>query len=287
MRRAGYLSAILILGSIITRLVSAQTTTSPDGVEIAYEVHGNDDVTLVMVHGWSCDGTYFKDQVAYFGEKYRIVTVDLAGHGNSGLNRTDWTIEAFGRDVMAVVEDLLLEKYVLVGHSLGALVVLEAASHDPEGLIAVIGLDNWRYVPKPKPLEEVEKALAESQAVFKEDYAKHMREGAPGFFREDADSALVAWVADDMAENDPTAGLATWRSFLVFMNDGFIEAMKATKVPIIAINADRRKTNLEALQGLVPSFRAEIMEKSGHFLMMDDPERFNAILDRVLADVLE
>ncbi len=82
---------------------------------------------MVLIHGWSCDGNYWKEQIAPLKAKYTTVTVDLAGHGASGANRTDWSMGNFGEDVAAVVRQIHNQKVVLVGHSMGAPVALEAA----------------------------------------------------------------------------------------------------------------------------------------------------------------
>ena len=101
---------------------------SADGVPIAYEIHGQGSPALVLVHGWSCDRGYWKDQVEYLGAQYQLVLVDLAGHGESGTARKDYTMAAFGADVAAVVDSLKLDKVVLVGHSMGSDVVVEHGS---------------------------------------------------------------------------------------------------------------------------------------------------------------
>src|SRR3972149_3135128 len=69
-----------------------------DGEMISYNVYGSGDVTLLFVHGWSCDSRYWREQVPYFAKKYRVVTVDLAGHGHSGQNRKIYSQESFGQD---------------------------------------------------------------------------------------------------------------------------------------------------------------------------------------------
>ena len=88
----------------------AQTmfATSADSIQIAYEVHGNGSLLLVFVHGWSCDRSYWKGQLEPLSRSSKVVAIDLAGHGESGLNRRSWTIEAFGADVAAVVKKLNL-----------------------------------------------------------------------------------------------------------------------------------------------------------------------------------
>lgn len=60
---------------------------SSDGVEIAFEAKGSGDIALVFIHGWSCDKSYWRNQINELSKSYKIVTIDLAGHGESGLNR--------------------------------------------------------------------------------------------------------------------------------------------------------------------------------------------------------
>ena len=69
------------------------TVKSADGVAIEYEVRGAGPVALVFIHGWICDRTHWRHQVDAFAGGHTVVTLDLAGHGNSGKNRDDWTAE--------------------------------------------------------------------------------------------------------------------------------------------------------------------------------------------------
>ena len=71
---------------------SPRIVNSADGVHIEYHVYGSGEPAVVLIHGWSCDGNYWQKQVAPLKAKYTTVTVDLAGHGASGANRTDWSI---------------------------------------------------------------------------------------------------------------------------------------------------------------------------------------------------
>src|SRR5262249_7740442 len=119
---------------------------SADGVTIHYDVQGQGATALVFVHGWCCDRRYWDRQTAHFAPDYTVVWLDLAGHGTSGHDRTTWTIPAFGADIVAVVEQLGLAQVVLIGHSAGGLVVIEAARRLPTTVIGVVGVDTWRNI---------------------------------------------------------------------------------------------------------------------------------------------
>src|SRR3954470_9990429 len=119
---------------------SPQLVMSADGVHIEYHVYGSGEPAVVLIHGWSCDGNYWKEQIAPLKAKYTVVTVDLAGHGASGTNRVDWSMGNFGEDVAAVVRQLQNQKVVLVGHSMGAPVALEAARRIGDRVVGIIAV---------------------------------------------------------------------------------------------------------------------------------------------------
>jgi pimeloyl-ACP methyl ester carboxylesterase len=114
---------------------------SADGVSIAYEVRGEGEPALVLIHGWCCDRSYWNEQLPHFAQKYKVVAIDLAGHGESGLERKAWTMGAFGEDVVSVINKLNLDQIVLVGHSMGGFVILEAARRMPQLVIGLVGVD--------------------------------------------------------------------------------------------------------------------------------------------------
>src|SRR5689334_15519710 len=72
---------------------------APDGTHVQYRVYGSGEPALVLIHGWSCDSNYWREQVPEFRKKYTIVAVDLAGHGGTDGARTEWSIARFGGDV--------------------------------------------------------------------------------------------------------------------------------------------------------------------------------------------
>src|SRR6185369_2084631 len=78
---------------------SPRIAIAPDGVHVQYRVYGNGEPALVFIHGWSCDSNYWREQIGAFKGKYTLVMVDLAGHGGSDSNRSDWSMAHFGQDV--------------------------------------------------------------------------------------------------------------------------------------------------------------------------------------------
>ena len=122
------------------RLTSG-VTTAKDGVQIHYETGGSGSPALVFIHGWNCDRSYWSAQLPVFASTHQVVAIDLAGHGDSGANRVEWSMANFGTDVAAVADALQLEDIILVGHSMGGPVALEAARLLKGRVNMVIGAD--------------------------------------------------------------------------------------------------------------------------------------------------
>src|SRR6266542_552180 len=140
------------------------TATSPDRIPIRYHAAGKGDPALVFVHCGGCERSFWDGQVAHFAAKHRVVALDLAGHGQSGAGRKDWTMPAFGQDVVSVVDALGLKRVVLIGHSLGGPVVLEAARRMPGRVAGLVLVDTLVDFEQRLAAEEMEKFLSALQA---------------------------------------------------------------------------------------------------------------------------
>src|SRR5512146_1022926 len=119
------------------------TAVSADGVQIRYECRGKGEPTLIFIHGWCCDRSFWREQLPYFAKKHRVVAIDLAGHGESGLNRKAWTMDAFANDVAAVAAKLSLKQVVLIGHSMGGSVILKTAPKMPGQILGLVAVDQF------------------------------------------------------------------------------------------------------------------------------------------------
>ena len=257
---------------------SAHTVLSPDGVSIRYDDLGAGDPALVFVHGWSCDRSYWSGQLEHFTQSHRVVNIDLAGHGDSGLDRTVWTMQAFGEDVSAVVNALDLHNIVLVGHSMGGKVIVEAAGQLGDRVIGVVGVDTFhgggRETPRERQ-EEVFEQLAQDQAGFISTFVDRT-------FVEQSDPAIKEWVKADMAAAPYASAVGARQAS---GNYDATPAVASLAVPFVLINSDFLPTDVAHLEANAEQFLFLEMSGVGHFLMMEDPETFNALLSAVLADI--
>ena len=290
-RRAWTLGAALAAATLTTgvRLESAHAALtsatrfvrSPDGVRIAYEVHGNGSQALVFVHGWSCDRSYWRGQVDAFAPHYTVVTLDLAGHGESGLGHTgSWSIHAFGGDVAAVVKHLRLTNVILIGHSMGGDVVTEAARQLPGRVSALIWVDTYKQLRTARSPAQVDSFVA----PFRADLRRATQRFVRGMFVPTSDSALVERTATAMSSAHPQVAIGALESALGYSRE-IRRALAAIRLPVIAINADNAPTDTASLRE--HGVDVAIMHGVGHFMMLEDPKRFNDLLDGAITSLTD
>ena len=249
---------------------------SPDGIEIRFDVAGAGSPAIVFVHGWSCDRTYWREQLTAFAGRHVVVAVDLAGHGESGAGRRAWTMPAFGDDTVAVVAQLGLERVVLVGHSMGGDVVLEAALRLGDRVAGVVWVDTYPSLGHGSTQEALD-AFAEP---FRRDFPGHTRQFVRDMFPPTADPDLVERVAEDMASAPPD--IAIDAAVHAWGNEGpAIAALERLTVPVVQIRPDDEPTDVESLAR--HGVGTVIVHGVGHFAMLEDPEQFDRLLAEVIA----
>ena len=251
-----------------------------DGTEIRFEVHGEGEPTLALVHGWALDRHLWDGLVSGLAARHRVITLDLPGHGDSGP-RASWSIAAYGQDVKAVVEAVGATQVVLVGHSMGGLVSLEAARRMPDvlkGLVLVdILLDAEEKTP-PEQVEEMAKQLTADYGTVTTHMANEylFGPGTPAPVRER--------VLGHALGMEPAVSVALLRE--VWTYDPLPALREIKKAPIRAVSADKFPTNLEVNRRFMPGYDTVIVEGTAHYLMLEKPDRFARALDDALAQVL-
>jgi pimeloyl-ACP methyl ester carboxylesterase len=257
-----------------------QTVLSADSIPIVYTVQGKGEPALVFVHCWSCDKSYWTNQVPAFDKKHTVVTLDLAGHGESGTGRKDWTIQSFAGDVAAVVTALDLKRVILIGHSMGGPVALEAARRMPGRVIGIIGVDTFQDFEEKYTDQQTNQMLLAFKANFPAVTDRFVR----SMFPPKADSALVSRIASDMASESPEVGIGAMKNM---MDYDPLPALAEIKAPIRSINADLWPTNVEGNQRHAKSFKVSFMPGHGHFLHLEDPEAFNKLLAQTIDEIVK
>src|SRR6185295_2505128 len=177
---------------------------APDGTHVQYRVYGSGEPALVLIHGWSCDSNYWREQVPEFKKKYTIVAVDLAGHGGTDGSRADWSIARFGQDVATALSAVPNQQLILVGHSMGGPVAIEAARLMKSRVIGIIGVDTFKTIGAPAYSKAQVDALIKP---FEADFIGQTRTlVTEHLFVKGANPQLAQKIAYDMSLSPPRVG---------------------------------------------------------------------------------
>ena len=266
--------------------VQRKTCTSADGVTLVYSAAGAGDTALLFIHGGFADRSFFDAQFPAFSARYRVIAIDLAGHGESGRNRTAWTVARFAADVKAVADAEKLTRVVLFGNSLGGPVAIESALLLPGRVIGVVGIDTFQDLGHPRTPEYKQQeadATRQRAEAFHKDFAGSMTAMVGMLFHPDADPRLKAEAEQRMLRTSPDvvygvmAGLAGY---------DYTPAARRLAVPLRAINGDLYPTDVQAARAVKADFDAVVMKHMGHYPMLERPDEFNRLAAATVAALL-
>ena len=250
-----------------------------DATEIRYRVYGSGEPAIVFVHGWSCDSGYWDAQLNDFARRNTVITMDLAGHGESSASqRKDWSIGNFGADVAAVVKDSGSQRVVLVGSSMGGPVALEAARRLPGQVVGIVGVDTFRELVTPFPPDQFEPLLAQMRVDFPRTVAGFVGDH---FFTDRTDPILKKWIVDDMSAAPPEVAIP---AVVALMAMDYDPVLAELDVPIIAVNSAGSPTDEAGIREVERRFKVVNLQGVGHFPMLEDPQTFNRVLERIVAE---
>jgi pimeloyl-ACP methyl ester carboxylesterase len=274
-----FLLLLLTFGKASAETEWPHIAISEDGTSISYEIFGKGEPTLIFVHGWSCDARYWRAQVPVFSKKHRVVILDLAGHGHSGVSRTRYTMGSFGEDVQTVTESTDSHSVILIGHSMGGSVIAEAARLMPDRVIGLIGIDTLENIEYQMTREELEKMIT----PLKENFRDASRQFVTEMIAPKIDPQLREWILSDMSAAPTNVALSAMDEMLNQSITG--EAAKVfdkIKIPVVIVKGDLWPVNYEANRRHMFSFDAIVLKGADHFLMMDRPNDFNKALEKAI-----
>ena len=215
-----------------------------------------------------------------FGERHRVVALDIPGHGESGADRGKWGLPEFGADVRAAADAECLERAILFGNSLGGPVAVEAALLMPGRVLGVVGVDTFQSLEYRMTPEQA-RQRAES---FRADYAGSVKQMVKMLFHADADPAIMAEAERRMQKTPPGAAYAMFMSLAGY--DPAASARRLT-IPLRAINGDLYPTNVEEVRRIKADFDVIVMKHMGHYPMLERPGEFNTHAATVVAALSE
>jgi pimeloyl-ACP methyl ester carboxylesterase len=264
--------ALVLLGLLV--LAPSARAAQVDGANVHWTGTGSGSA-IIFVHGWTCDESSWVGQVPAFSKGYRVITLDLPGHGKSDLPKDGkFSMELFARAVEAVRAEAKVERAVFVGHSMGTPVIRTYALMYPSrvaGLVLVDGLvqvagGQAGFTPPPMVGKE---GLAAREKMVRGMFGpattpqlqEHILKMMLGTKEATADGAMRATWNQSWVKNDPI------------------------NVPVLGVYAARPLASREAITRIFPKVEYHEIPGSAHFLMMEKPDEFNDLLTAFLKTV--
>lgn len=272
-----------------SEVAKTENSTTPsikidnNGVFINYRSYGEGPLTLLFVHGWCINQTYWSNQVEVLSPDYRIVTVDLPGFGESGKNREKWSIEKYGTDINAVIEKLELTNVILIGHSMGGDIILEAALKN-EDVLALIGVDNFKDVGIEFN-DDIKAEIDGFISMLKDNYSEIAPAYAEGtLFHPSTDSLVKKRVIKDFMNSDSTIAISSLESLIEY---ALVEPEQLSKLrqKLYLINSDASPTNTDGLNNTGIAYQIIDIASTGHYPMIEKPEEFNKLLKETIQKI--
>lgn len=249
---------------------------SRDSVRLAYEEQGSGSPPMLLVHGWSCDHTYFAPQAEHFGKHHRVISVDLRGHGASDTPEQEYTMAGFADDLAFLCEQLGVDRPVVVGHSMGGVIAFEMAARHPDLVGAVVAIDS-PLVP-PAALAAMIPGFVEG--LRSPDYQNVTRDFVNNLlFLPTDDSERKVQIADGMAGAHQHVMASAMEC--IFSCDTAASAA-GCQAPALLINAAAPLADLDRLREMCPHVMIGQTVGAGHFNQLEVPDQVNAMIERFM-----
>jgi pimeloyl-ACP methyl ester carboxylesterase len=270
-------SRLLVLALLLaTANATSAATASVDGIPLHWTSAGAGPQTLMLVHGWTCDDSSWAGQVPALTGKYRVLTLDLPGHGKSGrLEASKFSMDLFARAVEAVRAEAGADRLVLVGHSMGTPVIRQYARLYPQHVTALVIVDGVVALGAPPPPGAPPAQAPVPDRMRGPDGVKNREAMIRGMFTPATPKPLQDHVLKMMlAPPEATAYGAMVATF-----DPKIWGSDVMTMPVLGLFADKSALgNPDVIRKVFPNYEHHEVPGTGHFVMMEKPREFNALL---------
>ena len=269
-----FLGALLLAPALAAQADGGSRYATLDGGRVHYRSYGRGREAMVLIHGWTCNLDNWRDQIADLSKRGRVLALDLPGHGESDKPEVSYSMDRFARAVEAVMRDAGVGHAVLIGHSMGTPVARQFYRRHPDQTLGIVIVDG--------PLVPFFSAGGMDSLLI--------ALSGPGY-RQMGDAMLAAFAGPGAT---PELLARVRASFLHTPQHVVVGAMRGLAdpsiwtadtiaVPVLAILAGSRSYPPDIEQRnrrIAPKLEQQLWTGVGHFLMMEQPKRFN---DAVIA----
>ncbi|MDB5619866.1 MAG: alpha/beta hydrolase [Tardiphaga sp.] len=270
--------------------------TTPDGTRLYYEEAGKGR-PVVFVHEYAGDYRTWEPQLRYFTRSHRCITLSQRGYPPSDVptDPARYGQDVARDDIIAILDELKIEKAHIVGHSMGASTALHVGINYPERCLSVTAAScGYGSSPDPVFVEQGRAASRATAEMFETvDFptaAARYADGATRQTQKNKDPRGFAEFAKMLADHSPVGHALTMRELQAKrpMLWEMEKALNAFSVPLLIIVGDEDDWCLDPsifLKRAVPTAGLLVIPRSGHTITSEEPAAFNAALAELFAAV--
>ncbi|WP_248929973.1 alpha/beta fold hydrolase [Paenibacillus hamazuiensis] len=250
-----------------------------NGVELHVKQNGQGDLSLVFLHYYGGSLRTWGKITDVLKEEYHCIAYDQRGWGDSEKSAASYTIKDLADDAQALIRELGLKRYVIIGHSMGGKAAQLLASRQPDGLEALI-----LVAPSPPTPQDMPQEMRKAMVHFYDN-----REGAEIALSNIAllplEENVREMVLEDMQKSAPMAR-AAWPE-IAMLEDISAEVMHI-EVPTLVLAGesdpvDRLETLNSELLPRIPQAELRVISRTGHLSPLEAPDQISAEISNFLA----
>jgi 3-oxoadipate enol-lactonase len=255
---------------------------------IGYSDEGLYDAPVViLIHGFPFNRTMWEKQVEVLKEKYRVIAYDVRGHGNSDAGKDEFSVGLFARDLIALMDELKIEKAVLCGLSMGGYIALHAIENYTDRINALILCDTTCKADTPEGMEKRMKAIESIRESGVEAYADS---SLKNFFAKSSFTKRIAEIIRVRKMMASTSEHTIVETLLALSKrKETCNFLPEIKVPVlILVGKEDIITPPEAAKFMhqrIKSSVLHIVKNAGHISNLENPVVFNEHLSEFIASV--
>jgi len=258
------------------------------GIEWHYDIEGEGDCFL-FIHGWGVDKRIWRQQSKFFSQYYKVMTIDLPGHGKSSWEKIE--LDVMGKDLMLILKKMQFTYVTVVGSSLGGLVALKLYELFPKGIARMIFVG---AMPKFSKSEDYPHGLDVDKirklgGQLKSDYPSIINVFFRSLFtRQERQTRRFKWLQKFRQTNEVPMRQALSEYLDILEKEDLREVLKKVHVPVQFINGREdeicTKETVAFLKELSPKSRFDFFEQCGHFPFLSKPHEFNRVMEDFLRE---
>ncbi len=254
------------------------------GVTVFYESQG-EGPAIVFVHGLGGTSNVWHAQRATLSRYYRVITYDLSGSGRSDKSRRQFAIDAWADELAGLLDHLAVPAAVVVGHSMGTVIVQRFAAKYPQRTTALVlagGITELSAAGKEAFTKRAETVEKEGMVPV----ADTVLGGALSPGTRERNPALTGMVREMLMANDP--GCYAGHCWALIAGSAKADQPKIACPTLLVVGDQDPVTPLgqqRQIASALKDSRIRIVPNTAHLTMLESQEAFNTILLEFLATV--